>query len=182
MKKEKISGVTASLILILLGLFMTIRPNTTITLVLRIVAGVLVFIGILRLYTGSKNKERTLKQNAQLCGAGLLCLAGLILFFIPGLIKNLFPKIIAVLIMILGIISLLNVLDAKDKGDEKWKVKLLFPLISIGCGVFILTFKEFILNTGIRLVGIFLMYQGGSQLFLEGGKTKGSEKEKPQKE
>ncbi len=172
MNRNKLSGVTASLILFLLGLFIAVRPHTTIALVLRAVACVLVFVGGLKLYTGLTNKERTMKQNIQLGGAGLVAAAGLILFFFPGLVTDLFPQMIGILIMCLGVISLLNVLDLKDKGDERWKAKLSLPLISILCGALILIYSDFIINTGIRLVGVFLMYQGGSQLFLESGKPK----------
>lgn len=172
MKRKTLSGVAASIILVLLGLFIAVRPTTTIALILRAVACVLVFYGALKLYTGLSNKERTIKQNVQLGGAGLITAAGLVLFFFPGLVTDLFPQMIGLLIICLGILSVLNVLDAKDKGDERWKAKLSLPLISVLCGALILVYSDFIIHTGIRLVGVFLMYQGGSQLFLESGKPK----------
>lgn len=179
MKRNKLSGVAASLILILLGLFIAVRPDTTIALILRAVACVLVFYGALKLYTGIQNKERTMKQNVQLGGAGLITVAGLVLFFFPGLVTDFFPQMIGILIICLGVLSLLNVLDAKDRGDERWKAKLSLPIISIICGALIMAYSGFILDTGVRLIGVFLIYQGGSQLFIESGKPKGKPKNEP---
>ena len=169
-KKSKLSGLTAALILLALGLFLAIWPNAAVTIVVRAAAVAIMVYGALRLISGLGNKERSLSQNVQLGVAGGIILGGFILFWMPGVIKNLIPQALALVILALGIISLLSVLNSKDNGDQRWKAKLVLPVISILGGLFILMNSDFIVNTGIRIVGIFLAYQGCSQLFLDATK------------
>jgi uncharacterized membrane protein HdeD (DUF308 family) len=171
--EKKLSGASVAGILVLLGLFLAIWPNTTVTVVLRIVAVVLMAIGCIRGYALlSLGKERKLGQSIELVGAGLLALAGFVLFWIPGFIKNLFPQMMGLLVMIFGVISLLSVLGTRKPGDNKWKIKLILPIVSILCATFVLTHSDMIANTGLRIIGIILIYEGGSQFFIEMEKNK----------
>ena len=166
-KKTKLGGLSASVVLLALGLFLAIWPNAAVTIVVRAAAVAVMIYGTLRLISGLGNKERTLAQDTQLIINGLIILGGFILFWLPGVIKNLIPQALALVILALGIISLLSVLNSRDNGDTRWKAKLVLPVISIIGGLFILLNSDFVANTGIRIVGIFLVYQGASQLFLD---------------
>jgi len=165
--KKIVGGISASLVLLVLGLVLAIWPHMTVTIIVRAAAIALMIFGALRLIAGLGNKERSLSQNASLGVAGIIILAGFILFWMPRVIKNLIPQALALVILALGIISLLSVLNGKDRGDTRWKAKLVLPIISICGGLFILMNADLVANTGIRIVGIILVYQGASQLFLD---------------
>ena len=103
---------------------------------------------------------------------GIIILAVGIWFLIePSVIVSLIPIVIGVVLLFHGIRALKETLEAKKYGFSSWGVNLVLALLGIVFGI-ICIFDAFgVMEKAIMLVGIILVFNGISNIWIAGTAT-----------
>ena len=104
---------------------------------------------------------------------GVLAVVGIILAVLggwvilnPGILIMVIPVVIGVIVTVHGVHNLIQALELFKNQYSKWWVALLLGMVTVGLGI-LLIFNPFeAVNTAIMLIGIFLIYDGISDLWI----------------
>ncbi len=84
----------------------------------------------------------------------------------PGTIIAMIPILVGIIIVIHGINNLQQSVSLCQNRYDKWWIALLLGIITIGFGV-LLVFNPFAaVDTLIRFIGLFLIYDGASDIWI----------------
>ncbi|MCR5735932.1 MAG: DUF308 domain-containing protein [Lachnospiraceae bacterium] len=145
---------------ILMGLFMVIFPQFTIEMVCYLLAAVLFVMGIFNvvLYF-KKDLKETLYRHDFATGV-IMILIALIMVFRSQMFVTIIPMVMGVLIFGNGVMKLQRVLDLKRTGYSGWVFVLLFALLCISVGVFVMLEPDFIAKAVMIVIGISMIFSG----------------------
>ena len=101
-------------------------------------------------------------QISLIAGIILAVLGGWIILN-PQILIMVIPVVMGVIVAVHGVHNLLQALELFKNEYSKWWVALLLGAVTVGLGV-LLIFKA--VNTVIMLIGIFLIYDGISDLWI----------------
>ncbi len=103
----------------------------------------------------------------------ILLLAGIILtvlggwiIFNPGVLIMMIPVVIGVVVTVHGVHNLIQAMELFKNNYSKWWVALLLGAVTVGLGVLLICNPFEAVNTAIMLIGIFLVYDGVSDLWI----------------
>lgn len=166
MKELKANYMASAILCVLFGLVLIIWPGTTTQIVCRMLGTILLVYGIIQIAIYLFNAERTVISQGVLV-LGIICAVfGAWIFFNPAVIIKTIPVIIGVLIAIHGFNNIAQAIALQKEGYEKWWLALIFGLLTVGAGS-VLIFNPFeAVETAVRLIGAFLVYDGGSDIWI----------------
>lgn len=166
MKELKANYMASAILCVLFGLVLIIWPGTTTQIVCRMLGMILLIYGIIQIAIYLFNAERTVISQGVLV-LGIICAVfGAWILFNPAVIIKTIPVIIGVLIAIHGFNNIAQAIALQKEGYEKWWLALIFGLLTVGAGS-VLIFNPFeAVETAVRLIGAFLVYDGGSDIWI----------------
>lgn len=166
MKELKANYMASAILCVLFGLVLIIWPGTTTQIVCRMLGMILLIYGIIQIAIYLFNAERTVISQGVLV-LGIICAVfGTWILFNPAVIIKTIPVIIGVLIAIHGFNNIAQAIALQKEGYEKWWLALIFGLLTVGAGS-VLIFNPFeAVETAVRLIGAFLVYDGGSDIWI----------------
>lgn len=110
---------------------------------------------------------------------GIVLLAVGIWFLIdPKVIVTLIPIVIGVVLLFHGIRGLMEVYQAKKFGSNAWMVGMVMAIISVLLGVACIVNAFGIMQKATMIVGIILIYNGVSNIWIAGHAAKAEDKYK----
>ena len=153
----------SSALCIILGIIIVIYRDGVINLIGRIIAVMMIVIGIV--YLGSFLLG--LAANSFSVVAGILVLAaGIWVLSQPAAVMSLVPVIIGVLLLFHGIRAVMETVSAKRMGYSSWGVNLALAVICILSGL-VCVFDAFhVVENAMVLVGIILIFNGASNIWI----------------
>ena len=141
LKRIKANVMVSAFICMALGIILVVWPGLSVRMVCMAIGVVLVINGISRLMGGW-------------------------ILFQPNTIIAMIPILVGIIIVIHGINNLQQTVSLCRSRYDKWWVALLLALITIGFGV-LLIFNPFVaVDTLIRFIGLFLIYDGASDIWI----------------
>ena len=163
LKKMKADFMLSSALCIILGIIIVIYRDGLINLIGRIIAVMMIVIGIV--YLGSFLLG--LAANSFSVVAGILVLAaGIWVLSQPAAVMSLVPVIIGVLLLFHGIRAVMETVSAKRMGYSSWGVNLALAVICILSGL-VCVFDAFhVVENAMVLVGIILIFNGASNIWI----------------
>lgn len=166
LKSLKMNYVASAITCIAFGLTLAIWPDISSRIVCIGVGIVLLFSGVANLATYFTEKDgRLLSQVNLLVGIILAVLGGWVILN-PGILIMVIPVVIGVIVTVHGVHNLIQALELFKNQYSKWWVALLLGMVTVGLGI-LLIFNPFeAVNTAIMLIGIFLIYDGISDLWI----------------
>lgn len=166
LKGLKANDTISALLCAVLGLVLLIWPGTTTQIVCMLLGIVLFAYGAIQIVLYLFNKERTIVSQGMLVLGIIFAVIGGWILLRPEMIIMAVPVIVGVLIVIHGLHNATQAFALKKGGYEKWWVAFLLGILTVVLGG-ILIFNPFqVVNTVVRLIGIFLIYDGLSDVWI----------------
>ena len=153
LKRASWSDIIVSIIFIVFGVMLVTNPGTIISMLSVILGRIFVAIGAFKVIEYfSKGKE-----DSYLLGIGVAAiLLGIVLMFCTGTILSIFRIVIGVWIIYTGIMNLNTAIQWKDLQSRLWLLTVIFSILVVIGGIYILANSGAILET----IGVLIIIYG----------------------
>ena len=151
------TSLIVSILFIIIGLFVFIRPDTTLSIISYIMGGILLATGLYSCYKYFSTNKIDNIFNFELVYGVLLSIAGLFLIFKPTALAELFPVILGIWIIINSVTKFQYSLLLKKINNQDWAYTGLISLLTFIWGVVLLfnPLKTVLLAT--QIIGTFII-------------------------
>lgn len=165
-KRMKTNSMFTAVIYTLLGLVLLFWPALSANVLCTALGLVLVLCGAVDVIIFLFNRDGSLYSGFHLVFGIILIAVGFWLTASPALIAVLIPRILGILICIHGVSDFGHVVTLRRGGDTRWTLALLLGLVTLalGCVLVLSPFETF--TTVVRVIGAFLIYDGGSDIWI----------------
>lgn len=165
-KELKANYILSAVFCILFGITLAVWPDVSSKVVCIGLGSVLALSGIVNLVTYFVERDgRLVSQLLLLAGIILTVLGGWIIFN-PDVLIMIIPVVIGVIVAVHGAHNLLQALDLFKNNYSKWWVAMLLGAVTVGLGVLLVCNPFEAVSTVIMLIGIFLIYDGVSDIWI----------------
>ena len=166
LKKIKTNVIVSAFICIALGVILVFWPGLSVKVVCMAIGAVLVINGISRLLNFIFGRDGSVFSQMNLVMGIIITVIGGWILLQPGTIIAMIPILVGIIIVIHGINNLQQSVSLCQNRYDKWWIALLLGIITIGFGV-LLVFNPFAaVDTLIRFIGMFLIYDGASDIWI----------------
>ena len=166
LKRIKANVIVSAFICIALGVIRVAWPGLSVKVVCMAIGAVLVINGISRLLNFIFGRDGSVFSQMNLVMGIIITVIGGWILLQPGTIIAMIPILVGIIIVIHGINNLQQSVSLCQSQYDKWWVALLLGIITIGFGV-LLVFNPFAaVDTLIRFIGLFLIYDGASDIWI----------------
>ena len=146
-----------ALMVIALGVILLVWPGAVITTITRGIGLIIAIIGVFQFL--GKLSSRVNRSSGMLVGA-LIAGVGFWIIFHPERTAGLIPVIIGVVLVVHGVQNISLAFIGKGYGMERWYVYLIGGLLNLLCGVICVAYAFGVVELGVRILGIMLLYDG----------------------
>ena len=166
LKKIKTNVIVSALICAGLGVILVVWPGLSVQVVCMAIGGVLVLNGLSRLLNFILNRDGSIFSQMNLVMGIIITVIGGWIQLQPGTIIAMIPILVGIIIVIHGINNLQQAVSLCQNRYDKWWIALLLGIVTIGFGV-LLVFNPFAaVDTLIRFIGLFMIYDGASDIWI----------------
>ena len=163
-KKINPGSVTGFILCIIFGAVLCIWPGEILIIICRIAGLVLLVCGALNLILGLKNGGISI-NGMQTIGGIAHCVIGIWILAAPASFIKLIPIVIGVVLIYHGVRDIYICIKMK-RADHKWWVGLITATVSVVLGIVLIRCAFLAMEIGMMFLGIFLIYDGVSGLWL----------------
>jgi len=165
-KELKANYILSAVFCIIFGVTLEVWQDASSRVVCMGLGAVLALSGIVNIVTYFMRRDgRMVSQILLLAGIILTVLGGWIIFN-PGVLIMMIPVVIGVVVTVHGVHNLIQAMELFKNNYSKWWVALLLGAVTVGLGVLLICNPFEAVNTAIMLIGIFLVYDGVSDLWI----------------
>lgn len=166
LKKIKTNVVVSSLLCIVLGLVLVIRPGMSIRIVCMAIGAVLILSGVLRIIAYFAERDGTMYAQVNLVFGIVFAVVGVWIVIRPDTVLAIIPIIVGIVIVLHGLHNIKQAMELwRDKYD-KWWVALLLGILTAGFGVLLICRPFEAIDTVVMMIGFFLIYDGLSNIWI----------------
>ena len=165
LKRLKMNYLIGALVMIAVGVVLIVWTGDSIRFFARLLAALLVLVGVVAVVAYFRNDEKSYLASGALVIGILIAAVGIWILINPDYFTDLIPKLFGVFIILSGIVNLGQTISLAKSNYDYWSVSLVFAVITIGMGVVLLVEPTFIKEFLVTLIGIFLVYDGVSNLW-----------------
>lgn len=166
LKKLKTNVVISAAMCILLGIVLVIWPGLSIQIVCTAIGAVLLIGGGVRLAAYFTAKDGSVYSQMNLITGIILAVIGIWILLQPGKVLAIIPIIVGIVIALHGINNLQQTVTLCKEQYDKWWVALILGLLTVGFGVLLICKPFAALDSAVRLIGAFLIYDGVSDIWI----------------
>ena len=166
LKKFKTNDVISSLILGGIGLVLLIWPGTSTQVVCMVLGGVLLAYGVIQIVLYLFAKEKTLYHQGMLILGIILSVIGAWILLKPEMIIAAVPVIMGIIIVMHGLHNVVQGLQLKGMDYEKWWIAFALGIVTVVLGGILIYNPFSVVNTVVRVIGAFLIYDGASRIWI----------------
>lgn len=145
------------------GLVLCMFSGSLLTTIVRILGLVLVVYGCYELYVYF-GLHRSTNMSPMIIGVPAAIL-GLFLACWPNMLINFFPIIAGILLIFNSIVQIQRALVLRSSGISSWTMTLVFALIALAVGVFLVIRPGSMVNILLRLTGFALIFEAVAIVF-----------------
>lgn len=151
------TSLVISMIFIVVGLFLFVKPDTTISIISYIIGGALLLSGVFSVHKYFTAESIGDIFNFDLVYGVLLIIAGIFLVVKPNALATLFPIILGIWIIINSVTKFQYALVLKKVKNEDWAYTALISGLTLIWGV-VLLYNPFATALAItQIIGIFII-------------------------
>lgn len=165
-KNLKANYTVSAVICMVVGLVLIIWPGTSTQVVCMVLGGVLLLYGIIQIVLYLIARERTLYLQGMLMLGIVFSVLGAWILFRPDVIIRTVPVIVGLIIIVHGIHNVTQAFDLKRMNYNRWWIALLFGALTVVLGVVLVRNPFTVVNTVVRVIGAFLVYDGLSDAWI----------------
>ena len=166
LKKVKANTILSSLLCAALGLVLVIWPDISMQIVCIAIGAVLILCGVIRLFGFFRNHDGSVYTQGNLVMGIVLVVVGIWIVATPGKVLAIIPIIVGILIVIHGVNNIQQTITLCKGKYSMWWLALIMAILTIGFGVLLITRPFAALDTVVMLIGIFLIYDGLSNVWI----------------
>lgn len=169
LNRIKADFLLSSVLCIALGIVFIVWRASVLEVVANILAVLLIIIGAM--YVCSYFLK--IVTNGLSVMMGIVVLAVGIWFLVqPRVVVELIPIVIGLVLIFHSIRSIVEAIDAKKYGYNAWGVGMVLSVISLVCGILCVTNAFNIMKTATVIVGLILIFNGVSNIWITSRATK----------
>ena len=169
LNRIKADFLLSSVLCIALGIVFIVWRASVLEVVANILAVLLIIIGAM--YVCSYFLK--IVTNGLSVMMGIVVLEVGIWFLIqPRIVVELIPIVIGLVLIFHSIRSIVEAIDAKKYGYNAWGVGMVLSVISLVCGILCVTNAFNIMKTATVIVGLILIFNGVSNIWITSRATK----------
>lgn len=157
MSKMSQFSIVNLLIFVIIGLFLVIKPATTLSLISYILGLIILVHGIINLVRYYVNKDKNNLFDFGLVLGIIEVIVSIIFISNPEFVASIIPLILGIWILVNGIFKLQFALNLKIAENDLWIHNLVVSIVSIVFGIVFISnpFSGAVVIT--RIIGIFLI-------------------------
>ena len=165
-KSLKVNYSLSAVICVILGIVLLVWPGQSTQVVCMILGIVLGGFGIIQIVLYLATQEKTMVSHSMMMLGIVLAVIGGWIVLKPDTIIKAIPMIVGILIVIHGLHNAVQAIDLKKMQYDNWWVALLLSLLTIALGVVLICNPFTVVDTVVRLIGAFLIYDGLSDMWI----------------
>lgn len=156
-KKMFRNSLIYSICFVVLGLFLLIKPSTTISLISYVIGGIIVIAGILTFTKCLGNDFKSITFSFDLVYSILSIIAGIIIILNPNALASLIPIVLGIWMIINGSFKFQYSFQLKQFKYKNWILIFIIAIMMIILGI-VLIFNPFKGAVAItQVIGIFII-------------------------
>ena len=166
LKKIKANMIVSSLLCVLLGLVLVLRPGLSVRIVCTAVGIVLILSGVTRIIDWFCARDGSMYAQMNLIFGIVLVVVGVWIVVKPVKVLAIIPIIVGIVIGMHGLNNLKQAIELwRDKYD-KWWVAFILGALTVGLGVLLICRPFAAIDTVVMLIGFFMIYDGLSNIWI----------------
>ena len=166
LKEMKQGYFIISAIFIIFGMVLTIWPLEITTILCYMLGSVILFYGLSRIYMYFSTAEQDRGYHMNLIIGLIVSSIGLFIFFKSESIISLLPIIIGLTFVVESFTKLQHALELRSVGHPRWNIVLVLAGINLLIAIILLYNPFTAASLMIRVIGISLLYNGVSELWV----------------
>ena len=165
-KSLKVHYSLSAVICVILGIVLLVWPGQSTQVVCMVLGIVLGGFGLIQIILYLATKEKTMVSHSMMMLGVVLAVIGGWIVLKPETIIKAVPMIVGILIVIHGFHNAVQAIDLKKMQYDNWWVALLLSLLTVALGVVLICNPFTIVDTVVRIIGAFLVYDGLSDMWI----------------
>ena len=165
-KSLKVNYSLSAVICVILGIVLLVWPGQSTQVVCMVLGIVLGGFGLIQIILYLATKEKTMVSHSMMMLGVVLAVIGGWIVLKPETIIKAVPMIVGILIVIHGFHNAVQAIDLKKMQYDNWWVALLLSLLTVALGVVLICNPFTIVDTVVRIIGAFLVYDGLSDMWI----------------
>ena len=165
-KSLKVNYSLSAVICVILGIVLLVWPGQSTQAVCMVLGIVLGGFGLIQIILYLATKEKTMVSHSMMMLGVVLAVIGGWIVLKPETIIKAVPMIVGILIVIHGFHNAVQAIDLKKMQYDNWWVALLLSLLTVALGVVLICNPFTIVDTVVRIIGAFLVYDGLSDMWI----------------
>ena len=137
----------------------------TVQIACRAIGAVLVIMGVSKLFGYVYSRDGSLFSQINLIVGIIITVIGVWIFTSPEKIIAMVPILVGIIIVMHGINNLQQTVKLCKGQYDKWWIALVLGLVTVGFGI-VLIINPLKMDTLVRAIGIFLVYDGVSDIWI----------------
>lgn len=156
-KRNFNTSLFLSILFVIIGLFLFIKPDTTISIISYIIGGFLVLVGIINVYKYFSSEKIYNVFSFNLTYGVLLLVGGAFIIFDTSIFANIFNIVLGIWIIVNSVTKFQYGLVLKKVNNADWIYTLLVSLLTFLWGITLLInpFKSALTIT--QIIGVFII-------------------------
>lgn len=156
----------SAILTIALGAVLVIWPDWSGRILCYLLGAALILMGGIQLIVCIRAERIGFYSKFSMLMNIILILLGAWVCIRPDMVLSLVPVIIGIVMLIHGCMDLQFTMDIKHAGSGKWWIALIFALVTLTLGVFLVMHPFLAFEITMLIIGIGLLYDGISDLVL----------------
>ena len=156
----------SAILTIALGAVLVIWPDWSGRILCYLLGAALILMGGIQLIVCIRAERIGFYSKFSMLMNIILILLGVWVCIRPDTVLTLVPVIIGIVMLIHGCMDLQFTMDIKHAGSGKWWIALIFALVTLTLGVFLVMHPFLAFEITMLIIGIGLLYDGISDLVL----------------
>lgn len=156
----------SAILTIALGAVLVIWPDWSGKILCYLLGAALILMGGIQLIVCIRAERIGFYSKFSMLMNIILILLGVWVCIRPDTVLSLVPVIIGIVMLIHGCMDLQFTMDIKHAGSGKWWIALIFALVTLTLGVFLVMHPFLAFEITMLIIGIGLLYDGISDLVL----------------
>lgn len=166
LKQIQANALLSAALYTLLGLVLLIWPAPSASLLCIALGLVLTICGVINILVFLSHRDGTLYAGFLLITGIILAVVGIWLMARPTLVTVIIPRIIGLLVCVHGFRDIRDTLSLKKSGSSRWTAALLLGAVTLVLGAILVLAPFEAFTTVVRLIGVFLIYDGISDIWI----------------
>jgi len=166
LKKLKTNVIISSLLCVILGLVLLLRPGLSIQIVCTAVGAVLIISGAIRIVGYFTAGDGSLYSQVNLIFGIVFAVVGVWIVIKPDKVLAIIPIIVGIVISLHGLHNLQQAVDLCKNKYDKWWIALILGILTLGFGILLICRPFAAIDTVVMLICVFLIYDGLSNIWI----------------